>query len=46
MTNSKSRDSASLLNISQFTNPFAYQLKIATGNVGESRPANVDLVET
>jgi len=46
MTNSKSRDSASRLNLSQFTNPVAYQLKIATGNVGESRPVNVDLVET
>jgi adenine-specific DNA-methyltransferase len=42
----ETRDSASLLNVSQFTNPFAYQLKIATGSVGESRPVNVDLVET
>jgi adenine-specific DNA-methyltransferase len=42
----ETRDSASLLNLSQFTNPFAYQLKIATGSVGESRPVNVDLVET
>jgi len=38
--------SASLLDVSQFANPFAYQLKIATGSVGESRPVNVDLVET
>jgi adenine-specific DNA-methyltransferase len=42
----ETRDSASLLNLSQFTNPFAYRLKIATGSVGESRPVNVDLVET
>ncbi|MEI6781452.1 MAG: site-specific DNA-methyltransferase, partial [Verrucomicrobiota bacterium] len=42
----ETRDSASLLKLSQFTNPFAYQLKIATGSVGESRPVNVDLVET
>jgi len=42
----ETRDSASLLNLSQFTNPFAYQLKIANGSVGESRPMNVDLVET
>ena len=42
----ETRDSASLLNLAQFTNPFAYQLKIATGSVGESRPVNVDLVET
>ena len=42
----ETRDSASLLNVSQFTNPFAYQLKIATGSVGESRPVNVDLLET
>lgn len=42
----ETRDSASLLKVAQFTNPFAYQLKIATGSVGESRPVNVDLVET
>jgi len=38
--------SASLLNVAAFANPFAYQLKIATGSVGESRAVNVDLVET
>ncbi len=42
----ETRDSASLLNLAQFSNPFAYQLKIATGSVGESRPVNVDLIET
>lgn len=42
----ESAGSASLLAVSQFANPFAYQLKIATGSVGESRAVNVDLVET
>jgi adenine-specific DNA-methyltransferase len=42
----EARDSASLLNVAQFTNPFVYQLKIAASSVGESRPVNVDLVET
>jgi adenine-specific DNA-methyltransferase len=44
--NVESAGSASLLAVAQFANPFAYQLKIATGSVGESRPVNVDLVET
>jgi len=42
----ESAGSASLLNVAAFANPFAYQLKIATGSVGESRAVNVDLVET
>jgi adenine-specific DNA-methyltransferase len=42
----ESAGSASLLNVAAFVNPFAYQLKIATGSVGESRAVNVDLVET
>lgn len=42
----ESAGSASLLVVAQFANPFAYQLKIATGSVGESRAVNVDLVET
>ncbi|HUN23471.1 MAG TPA: site-specific DNA-methyltransferase [Anaerolineales bacterium] len=36
----------SLLNIESFRHPFAYQLKIATGTVGESKPTTIDLVET
>jgi adenine-specific DNA-methyltransferase len=36
----------SLLNLSVFEDPFNYKLKIATGSVGETRPVNVDLVET
>jgi adenine-specific DNA-methyltransferase len=42
----ESAGSASLLAVAQFAHPFAYQLKIATGSVGESRAVNVDLVET
>lgn len=42
----ESAGSASLLNVAAFANPFTYQLKIATGSVGESRAVNVDLVET
>ena len=42
----ESAGSASLLNVAAFANPFYYQLKIATGSVGESRAVNVDLVET
>jgi len=42
----ESAGNASLLAVAQFANPFAYQLKIATGSVGESRAVNVDLVET
>lgn len=36
----------SVLQLDRFTNPWAYQLNIATGNVGETKPTNVDLVET
>ena len=36
----------SLLNIQSFVHPFDYQLNIATGTVGESKPTRVDLVET
>jgi len=42
----ESRESASLLSLTQFANPFDYRLKIATGSVGETRPVAVDLVET
>ncbi len=42
----ESAGSASLLAVAQFATPFSYQLKIATGSVGESRAMNVDLVET
>jgi adenine-specific DNA-methyltransferase len=36
----------SLLNIDAFTQPFDYQLKIATASAGETRQQAVDLVET
>lgn len=36
----------SLLNIESFRHPFFYQLNIATGTVGESKPTTIDLVET
>jgi len=35
-----------LLNIESFSLPFEYKLNIATGAVGESKPTNIDLVET
>lgn len=42
----ETRDSASLLNIAQFEDPWAYTLEIARGSAAETRPTNVDLVET
>jgi len=44
MLDVESKDS--LLNIQSFVHPFDYQLNIATGTVGESKPTRVDLVET
>ena len=38
--------SQSLLNVSAFTDPFNYTLQIATGTAGETKPTQVDLVET
>lgn len=35
-----------LINIESFSHPFDYKLNIATGAVGESKPTNIDLVET
>jgi len=46
MLDVESRGSPSLLNIEQFEDPFDYRLNIATGNVGETKPVSVDLVET
>lgn len=42
----ESRGSASLLNLDRFEDPFNYELNIATGTVGETKPTVVDLVET
>lgn len=36
----------SLLKIDAFTQPFNYQLQIATDSAGETRPHHIDLVET
>jgi adenine-specific DNA-methyltransferase len=41
-----SESQQALLNVAAFAHPFAYQLNIATGTVGESKPTNIDLVET
>jgi adenine-specific DNA-methyltransferase len=42
----ETQGSPSLLNVSAFTDPFSYTLQVATGTAGETRPVNVDLVET
>jgi adenine-specific DNA-methyltransferase len=42
----ESAGSASLLDLDQFRDPFAYKLKIATSTVGETKETVVDLVET
>lgn len=46
MLDVESRSSASLLNIDRFEDPFNYELNIATGTAGETKPTVVDLVET
>jgi adenine-specific DNA-methyltransferase len=46
MLDVESRESASLLNLDRFEDPFNYTLNIATGTVGETKPKVVDLVET
>src|ERR1019366_8759930 len=46
MLDVESQSSTSLLDLSQFENPFNYKLKVSTGNVGETRLTEVDLVET
>ena len=42
----ESAGSASLLDVSQFKDPFSYRLSIATRTAGETKPTDVDLVET
>jgi adenine-specific DNA-methyltransferase len=46
MLDVESQISASLLDLSQFENPFDYKLKVSTGSAGETRLTAVDLVET
>ena len=42
----ESAGSASLLDLDQFRDPFAYKLKIATSSAGETVDTTIDLVET
>ena len=46
MLDVESRGSPSLLNLDRFEDPFSYELEIATGTVGETKPTVIDLVET
>jgi len=46
MLDVEAEGSASLLNVSAFTDPWDYTLDIASGSAGETRPTKVDLVET
>jgi adenine-specific DNA-methyltransferase len=46
MLDVESQGSASLLSLDRFEDPFNYKLKVGTGSAGETRLANVDLVET
>jgi adenine-specific DNA-methyltransferase len=46
MLDTESGVSQSLLNIDAFEDPFNYKLLVGTGSVGETKPVNVDLVET
>ena len=46
MLDVESRGSQTLLNIENFDDPWNYKLLVGAGSVGETRPVNVDLVET
>ncbi|MDF1590997.1 MAG: DNA methyltransferase [Desulfobacterales bacterium] len=46
MLDVESRGSQTLLNIDNFDDPWNYQLLVGAGSVGETKPVNVDLVET
>lgn len=46
MLDVESKDSQTLLNIDHFDDPFSYKLLVGTGSAGETKPVNVDLVET
>jgi len=46
MLDIESKGSQTLLNIDNFDDPWNYQLLVGTGSVGETKPVNVDLVET
>ena len=42
----ESEGSASLLDVTRFSDPFGYKLDIATSSAGETKETNVDLMET
>ena len=42
----ESAGSKSLLDVTEFRDPFAYKLNIATSSAGETKETPVDLVET
>ena len=46
MLDVESRGSQTLLNIDNFDDPWKYKLLVGAGSVGETKPVNVDLVET
>jgi len=46
MLDVESRGSRTLLNIDNFDDPWNYKLLVGAGSVGETKPVNVDLVET
>jgi adenine-specific DNA-methyltransferase len=46
MLDVESQNSASVLDLNRFEDPFSYKLKVGTGSAGETQLANVDLVET
>jgi adenine-specific DNA-methyltransferase len=46
MLDTETSGSKSILSVNQFENPFGCTMDIATDTVGETRPVNVDLVET
>jgi adenine-specific DNA-methyltransferase len=46
MLDVESRGSQTMLNIENFDDPWNYKLLVGAGSVGETKPVNVDLVET
>ena len=44
--NAETRGSASLLDVEQFEDPWAYTLEVGQGSAAETKPVTVDLVET
>ncbi|MFH0937911.1 MAG: site-specific DNA-methyltransferase [Planctomycetota bacterium] len=46
MLDAEAKGSPSLLDLDRFDDPFSYQLLVGAGSVGETKPVNVDLVET